>query len=78
MTSSNLIRGDGSQKVHPNEANHIINDENKNLTEHNGTTSEIHGKTEAHERTNTRRKSDAERHAYADAHLKDRHPGIKS
>jgi len=78
MSSSTSIHGNASEKAHPNKVNDKIYDENKYLTKHSGTTSEIHGKTEAHVHTNTRRKSDAERHAYADAHLKDHHPGIES
>jgi hypothetical protein len=72
MSSSTSIHGNTSQKAHPNKVNGEIHDENKHLTEHNG-------KTKAHEQTNnTRRKSDAEKHAYADAHMKDHHPGIES
>ncbi len=90
MSQSTTTDADASETVHPNKPHDEIQDENKDLSQHNQTTSKTHGKTEDHDRTNTRRKSDAtehtttrrksdaERHAYADAHTKDHHSGIHS
>jgi hypothetical protein len=68
MFPSTSAHDNASENVHPDK----VNDENKHLNKDSGT----HGKTEAHEHTNTRRKSDAERHAYADSHAKGPHTGI--
>jgi hypothetical protein len=66
MSSTTSTQNSAYEKAHPHQTNR-----NKHATEQSGT----HGKTDAHEHTTTRRTSDAERHAYADQHAKDKHTG---